>query len=258
MRYEYRKTKACTALFYDKSGSRLAYIPAKEIKNQESEISTFFGDINKNVQEYTSVLVGSFGEVSVSKYQVQLRRFEKIIGYIPCVDEDEQRGYIRIIQKKYTSLGIALAIVAVLLALLIGGVVWFSLGRQNVNVDLDNAAIAYQMPDGLKNTDPNKILMPTFGTVNLQAGTRNVNISLLNPEGNPCYFRFTIFLKDSGKKIYETKWVMPGTAITSIEITEDLPVGEYPVSIHVDTGALNDPEKAMNNSVVEAVLRVVE
>lgn len=252
MRYEYRKSRECKHIWKDEHGNGWGYFSVSAIKNYDTQKSEFFGDINSNGKDISDTLVGADGELGVSKFQVQLSRFERVVGYIPCVDENNQSGYVRIIKKSYRMIWLPFILVA-LLALVIGGG-WFLYNQDKV--DLDEAAIAYQMPSGMKNNDPSKIMMPSYGVVAMKAGTRDVMITLLNPEGNPCYFRYIISLKESGKILYESKWIKPGTAIDRVQINEDLSVGTYPIQIKVDTGTLDDPEVPMNNGVIEATLKV--
>ena len=48
----------------------------------------------------------------------------------------------------------------------------------------------------------------------------------MNPEGNPCYFTFTLVLKDTDETIYQSKMVEPGKAITQITLSKELSAGE--------------------------------
>ena len=56
--------------------------------------------------------------------------------------------------------------------------------------------------------------------------------------------------------MYESKWLEPGTAIVEIEIKEKLEAGDYPISIQVKTGSLDDPEVEMNGGEIDSVFRV--
>ena len=70
-------------------------------------------------------------------------------------------------------------------ALLVGGGIWWALNRQP-KVDLDKEAIAYQMPNGMKNENPNEIMIPVFSELTMKTGKNKVEAGLVNPEGNPC------------------------------------------------------------------------
>ena len=58
------------------------------------------------------------------------------------------------------------------------------------------------------------IKIPGYPSITIAANTKNVTMALLNPEGNPCYFKFEIVLKDTDENIFESKYVEPGKAIT--------------------------------------------
>ena len=58
-------------------------------------------------------------------------------------------------------------------------------------------------------------------------------MALLNPEGNPCYFKFTIVLKDTDETIYESQYVPPGQSITDVTLTKPLAEGEYNATIKI-------------------------
>lgn len=97
------------------------------------------------------------------------------------------------------------------------------------------------------------IKIPGYPSISILADTENVTMSLLNPEGNPCYFHFTIVLNDTQEVLYESKYVPPGQAITDVTLSRGLPTGEYPATIQISTIAL-DGETPLNGANVETVL----
>ena len=72
-------------------------------------------------------------------------------------------------------------------------------------------------------------------------------------EGNPCYFKFEIVLKDTDETIFESKYVEPSKAITDVELTKPLSAGEYPATIKISTLSL-DGKNPLNGANVETVL----
>ena len=141
--------------------------------------------------------------------------------------------------------------------MIIGGIIGGIIAvNQNSRSFLDQAAISYQMPNGIKNENPNEIMIPVFTELVRPAGSNKVAAGLVNPEGNPCYFQYSIYLKENEQLLYESKWIEPGTAIMEFEIMEQLQVGEYPIEIRIKTGSLNDLEVEMNGGEIDAVLRV--
>lgn len=80
-----------------------------------------------------------------------------------------------------------------------------------------------------------------------------MQMNLMNPEGNPCYFTFEIVLNDTDETIYTSKMVEPGKAITEVTLEKTLAAGEYPATIKITTASLIDGS-AMNGANVETTL----
>ena len=121
-------------------------------------------------------------------------------------------------------------------------------------IELDPNAGAYngETPED-KGGEEVGIKIPGYPSISILADTENVTMSLLNPEGNPCYFHFTIVLNDTQEVLYESKYVPPGQAITDVTLSRGLPAGEYPATIQISTIAL-DGETPLNGANVETVL----
>lgn len=183
----------------------------------------------------------------------KLSQRDKIIGYIPCENEAEEEGYIRIVKTSNNIIIIPIILSLLIIGGIIGGIIAVN---QNSRSFLDQAAISYQMPNGIKNENPNEIMIPVFTELVRPAGSNKVAAGLVNPEGNPCYFQYSIYLKENEQLLYESKWIEPGTAIMEFEIMEQLQVGEYPIEIRIKIGSLNDLEVEMNGGEIDAVLRV--
>lgn len=99
------------------------------------------------------------------------------------------------------------------------------------------------------------IKIPGYPSINLPADKKDVSISLLNPEGNPCYFTFELVLKDTDEVLYTSKMVPPGQMISDITLSRALSAGEYQATIRITTASLEDGS-AMNGANVETVLIV--
>lgn len=172
-----------------------------------------------------------------------------------------------IIQKKH----IIIAVIIILL-LLVGGVLlganwnkWFGDKQPNASqsqaensskpsFDIDPNAGEYT---GEKPKDEGGeavgIKIPGYPSITIAKDTTDVTMALLNPEGNPCYFKFVIVLKDTGETIFESKYVPPGDAITDVTLVKPLAEGEYDATIQITTIAL-DQETPLNGANVETVL----
>ena len=97
------------------------------------------------------------------------------------------------------------------------------------------------------------IKIPGYPSITITANTPNVTMALLNPEDNPCYFKFEIVLKDTDETIYESQYVPPGKTITDVTLTHGLSEGEHPATIKISTVAL-DQKTPLNGANVETVL----
>ena len=101
-----------------------------------------------------------------------------------------------------------------------------------------------------------QIQIAGFSSWHIPAGeTKNLPITLKNPDGNPCYFSFSIILSD-GETIYQSDMVPPGEAIKQITINRALSAGEYAATIHIDTNALDDG-RAMNKADLNLTITVL-
>ena len=129
---------------------------------------------------------------------------------------------------------------------------------QNGNLDIDENAGDWNgqtLPDKTDDAPAVGIKIPGYPSITLPKDQKTVNVALLNPEGNPCYFTFEIVLKETGESLYKSKLVPPGKAITEITMSRALPAGEYNATIQITTTSLEDGS-AMNGANVETVLIV--
>ena len=171
-----------------------------------------------------------------------------------------------VISKKTLSLSL------IVLLLLIAGVVtlalnwnnWFGdipdgpSSSQTGDLDIDPGAVDWdgqKLPDKTDDAPAAGIKIPGYPSITLPKDQKTVNVALLNPEGNPCYFTFEIVLKDTGESIYKSKLVPPGKAITEITMSRALTAGEYDATIKITTTSVADGS-AMNGANVETVLIV--
>lgn len=102
--------------------------------------------------------------------------------------------------------------------------------------------------------DTGDIKIPGYDSINIPANTKDVKITLPNPEDNECYFKFELIVDD--KTIYTSKLVEPGRAINQLELTETLDRGEYDLLIKISPYSLKD-KAALIGAEVKANLNVV-
>ena len=256
----HRKNNEAQSIFADKKGNQWKYLIRKEYMELPEQERRICADMRKKDSGSANLLLRD-GEIRSGLYQYRSKKkfSEKTIGYIPVLPVDntgETAGdpsCIRIIGKSFVKAYIVPVLLLLLLAGLILGSFWYL--KEDDIPGLDESAIAYHV-EGVKNTDPSQIMMPGFGTITMDAGSTTVHAALANPEGNPCYFKYQISLSDTGDQIYESGWIEPGMAVAEWNISEELPEGEYPIYILVQTGSLENYEEGMNRGVVNATLVV--
>lgn len=149
---------------------------------------------------------------------------------------------------------IVVAVVAVI-AVVAAGVLFFRQSRNNGSAwspELDSNAVALASDT---EEPPTGIRIPGYPKITIPADTAEVTMNLKNPEGNPCYFTFTLVLTDNEETIYTSKMVEPGKAITKVNLTRALSAGEYPAELRITTASLEDGT-AMNGANVATVLVV--
>jgi len=126
--------------------------------------------------------------------------------------------------------------------------------ESSVSVELDPNAGEYT---GKKPADKGGaqegIKIPGYPTITVAKDKEDVVMALLNPEGNPCYFKFTIALKENNETIYESKYVAPGKCIYDVHLNKALTEGEHPAVIKISTISL-DGKTPLNGANVETVL----
>nr|WP_294494108.1 hypothetical protein [uncultured Mediterraneibacter sp.] len=195
------------------------------------------------------------GKHSIPLYQTRpkLGFFHKITGYIPCTDGGEG-GYVRIVGRAAGKI----AVLLIILAALIAGGIFLYLSRQEGGPEIDKAAISYEMPEGMVNTDPDSIALPGYSILTLSNSDGIIHSPLINPEGNTCYFVYTISLADSGEVLYESGYIEPGSAIPEFELNRTLEPGTYDIVINAAASDIDDYTQELNGGSIDALLEVEE
>ncbi len=177
--------------------------------------------------------------------------FQKITGYIPCTD-GEMEGYVRVVERSAGKI----AVLLVLLAALIAGSILLYLNTREEGPELDKAAISYEMPDTMVNTAPDSIALPGYSILTMSNSDGVVHAPLINPEGNTCYFVYTVKLADTGEEIYKSGYIEPGSAVPEFELNQELEAGEYDILLEVEAWDIEDYTQALNGGSIEARLTV--
>lgn len=251
MYYRYLKSDEQSRVWKDSAKKEWRYLDEKAVEKLELTAGDIVGDVRMNGEESEDILQYEDQQIFIQPFQMRLNSREEILGYIPCEDERGNRLYVRILKKRSRKWLIPLILT---LILLVGGGMWYLMNQKDDF--LDEAAISYQMPNGVKNTDPNQISVPVLTDLTWKKGEDTIEAALANPDGNPCYFKYIVTLNDTEEVIYESKYIEPGTAIMEFEPTRKLSPGKYSVEVSVKTASLNDRESEMNGGAMDCTLTV--
>jgi len=91
--------------------------------------------------------------------------------------------------------------------------------------------------------------IPRIESITIPAGTRQVELTLVNPEGNPYGFIFEIVLKQTGERLYESGVVDPSMSVEKVELARGLAKGEYEVVLVIRALLPEDAEARQVASV---------
>ena len=240
-------------IWKDKNKNTWKYLDNGSFRKEKEEKAYFFGDVGIKGKDSRYILKDDNKDLNVYEYRDKIGFFEKIEGYILCEEETtSDKGYIRIINYAW---GKIFSVFLILMLLLAGGL--FML-KDNDGPELDKAAIAYEMPGGVINEDPESISLPGYSLITYRLSNGKITTPLINPEGNPCYFRYTIFLKETGEELYKSGYVKPGTAVAEYSLNRNFEKGQYDIIIDVEAADINDHTVPLNSGSLEAVLEVVD
>ena len=99
------------------------------------------------------------------------------------------------------------------------------------------------------------IQVPGYGILYFVEGQSKQQMTLYNPEGNPCYFEFELYVDGQDEPVYTSDLVEPGKAITELILDEPIATGEHDLTVQINTYALENQAR-MNGSGVQTTLIV--
>lgn len=206
---------------------------------------------NPEAEDYLDT---DWSETGLYPYRQKLSWSKRAAGYIPVTDEAGEEGFIRIIGNAWHRQLLPVLAVLICAALFLGGI-WYA--QKDEVAGLDKTAVSYHI-DGVENTDEDSILLPGISAINVKENETDVVAPLFNPEGNACYFKYTVKLKDTGEVIYTSGLIEPGKAVTEFDLDRKFQAGTYLVDIIVETSDLKDPEIVYNGGNIDAQLNVTK
>lgn len=248
------KNKEKSYIYDKRIDTKINYISHEELKERypEGEYS-IIGEIStkeknekgvnkKLINEEKNILVQPIGTYKESRY--------KTLGYIAC----ENNEYVAV-KKKKGILALLLIILLILLTLLSG---YFIMNKDKADIDPNagDYSSALKRPD---NIDNSQILVPGYGKFTIKKGSDTIDTAFFNPEGNPCFFKFTLIEKSTNEVLYESKLVPPGKGITPIKINKTFDeIGSYNAILKFQSFDLEDTDIEYNGSDIDVKLNVIE
>lgn len=153
-------------------------------------------------------------------------------------------------KQKNIFIGIIIILAAVIILLVY---ILYSGGLRSESASIDQNATDWSLD--AEQTESGQIQIPGYDEIVFKAGETSQQLTLYNPEGNPCYFKFTLYIDDEEEPVYETDMVEPGQAVSDITLSHSLESGDYRLNIHISTYDL-ETLTALNSAVSSADLKV--
>ena len=149
-------------------------------------------------------------------------------------------------------IGVILVVVAVLLAvilLLVSGK-----GGQSAEGGLKVEKNTVEWNQEMESADETAdIQIPYYGSIYMEAGSDVIDMVLVNPKENTCYFSYVFLLKDTGEELFHSNLIEPGRALEKVQLKRAVERGNYDLNIRIDTYTL-EGQKPLNNAIVSTQL----
>lgn len=154
---------------------------------------------------------------------------------------------------------------AVLLTALVVFFVWQStqakdnaLPAGGMQIQKDTVDYSGSTPDDTQSTGAQAgIKIPGYPEVTIGTGDTAIPLTLMNPEGNPCYFSIAVLLDDSDTALYQTQLIEPGKAVKGFQIDSTLAPGDHKLTLQISTYSLGDKTQ-MNGAKTSTALHVTD
>lgn len=238
----------------------MAYIKRKDMKTlYPSGGFNVRGQIGAGREQLGALAAGGENEPQEVVYSVAKLAHKRVAGYVPVGGND----YIAVMRDT-----LLLWILLMLLALaLIAGLAFGIRAAVTANAEPETTTNAAGVVDPNAQLGEGELDVPdhidTAGT-NIQfsgitemhfvAGQREQNYIFSNPEVNPCYFKITISLSDTGETIYTSDLLPPGYSISRFTLDRALAAGEYNVVVHFDTFSFDREQRPLNKMDFKTVI----
>lgn len=244
--------------FYDhKTETNINFISIDELKAKHPDgVYRIVGEVfikeknNGKTGTFTKKLLEKDLTLEVSPIGTYKENRYKTIGYVKCENEE----YIAVKKKK----NFLILIFLILLMLLMLGVGLLNINNKKADIDPNagDYSSALKRPE---NIGDSQILVPGYGVFTIKKGSDVIDTAFFNPEGNPCFFKFTLIEESTNEILYESKLVPPGQGITPIKINKAFEeVGTYGAILKIQSFDFEDTDIEYNGSAIDVKLNVVE
>ncbi len=98
------------------------------------------------------------------------------------------------------------------------------------------------------------IKIPGYGSITITENTKEADITLVNPEGNPCYFEYV--LEADGNVLYKSDLIEPGKAIKKVTLENVPKPGTYKLVMKINTYGFDENLSPLNGAEVKTTLVV--
>ncbi|MGX6961712.1 hypothetical protein [Vagococcus xieshaowenii] len=103
-----------------------------------------------------------------------------------------------------------------------------------------------------------EIAFPSYNQINVEEGAKQAYVALLNPEFNDANMQFIVTMDDQKEPLLESGLVEPGQAITTIDLPQDLAVGEHTVHLHMKGYTTDEEPTELNGTRTNFTLMVLK
>ena len=261
MEYTVRITKETKSRYEDKNRNKWPCLLPEEYKKLPRTEKRICGDVRKKDSGSLERILRLESEdescvIGLYEYKARKKWNETVVGYIPAeYGGDGAHCCARILKVSPVKTALFTLLILTILAGIILSVMWYL--KSQYGPGLDDTAVAYRM-EGLVNTDPDRTMIPMVSEMYTSAGEGKVDTVLVNPEGNGCYFIYSIVVDDTGEVLYESGMVEPGKALVGFELDEAPEPGTYNVTVKVETRDIEDFERQLNGGDIKTTLTVSE
>ena len=142
-----------------------------------------------------------------------------------------------------------LIVLFMLILLLLILVSFFVLNKKDIDTNISD------IEDIEVVNNSSSIKIPGYTSILIDKDKKDVEIALINPSGNPCYFVYELVLMDNEESLYKSKHIPPGKMIKDVRLNRALKEGEYKAFIRITTTSISD-NSPMNGANLETVLVV--